>query len=505
MESSIKSKSVIPRRLREASARLAQPRAPFIVAFASVCLCAAGLALGIGPWQLWVGAELLYVVAIAFNNIPAAVGILIAISPYNSAIRWVAGEGAFIRGVRDVISYVIFAVFLQRYGDRTKQRTHSTIALFFVCWCVLVQILNSSGLLAGVLGLRELVQFFLLFPVVVALVSEEDRSSAEGLLGVIVLTAGVMSFVQLANYFGIIHLPLPESEELVRRYGEQEILRMIPIVEISPSGLAVYMVSASMIVIARFMETRQVPWFWVPCLAGALSCTWLSMSHSGVVALLVGLGVIAFCGKRPGLSFILLVVVFVASFPILFGETSFTEKNTAEYSKVLVSGWQSDLNTAFAHPVFGMGASPAGYLAGVLESEFQTIGDGGWALLACQVGIPVAALMFGWAVSIMGIAAWNLKTEATAPASSGRWVPLGALAAAVVYFVNAHGVPWYRVGADVNFVVLAGILVALGQPKLLGSAKPLRKVPRSVLNGRVPAAVAAAGGPKEGTRTPEIG
>ena len=452
---------------RPGLAKLASGNAPYIAAFASVCLCAAGLIFRAGPWQLWVGLEFIFTAAIAFKSIPAAVGILILISPYNSIIRSVAGDGAFVRGFRDLLSYLIFAVFWLQCAGRVRNRTHSSIALLFVGWCVLVQIVNSHGLTASLLGVRQLVQFFLLFPIVVAVVSEQGRRCAANLLGVIVVTAGVMSLVQLANHFEYIHLPIAEGEggSLLRNFQGRELVRMIPIVEISPSGLAIYMISASVIVIARIIETRRAPLLWIGCLAGPLVCAVLSLSHTCFVATLVGLGVVAFCGKRQGLGYVMLGAVFVVSLPTLFGNASLTGKNTADYSMVFIHGWKADLNLAFSHPLFGAGASPGGYLAELLGSDTTTIGDGGWALLARQVGIPMGAMMFCWAVSIMWIGAWNLKTDATAQAGSQSWMLLGALAAAAVYFVNAHGVPWYRVGADVNFIVLAGILAGLTSSK----------------------------------------
>jgi hypothetical protein len=200
------------------------------------------------------------------------------------------------------------------------------------------------------------------------------------------------------------------------------------------------------------------------------------------VALLAGLGVIALCGKRKMLGAAILGVVLLAFLPIMFGKSSFTDETTAEYSQTFTKLWGDSLNTALAHPIFGTGAAPAGYLAELVEGEAHSIGDGGWALFACQVGIPMAAVMLVWAVSIMLNAARGLRTDTTSPASTPRWVPLAALAGASAYFINAHGVPWYRVGADVNFVVLAGILVAVGQPALLGSAKLLRKGRGSALN-----------------------
>src|ERR1035437_756847 len=236
---------------------------------------------------------------------------------------------------------------------------------------------------------------------------------------------------------------------------------MIPIWEVSPSGLAIYMVSAGLIVIARFMETRRVPLLWWPCLVGSLSCAGLSLSNIGVVALLGGWGVVAFCGRKKPPAAVLLGVAFVACLPILFGKSSFTDKTTAEYSETFAKLWENSLKTALAHPIFGTGAAPTGYLAELVEGEAQSIGDGGWALFACRVGIPVAAGMLVWALSIMLNAVRGLMIETISPASAPRWVSLGALAAASAYFINAHGVPWYRVGADVNFVVLAGILVAL--------------------------------------------
>src|ERR1035437_10844868 len=120
MESSIKSKPVKPGRPKKALAPLVRARAPFIVAFASVCLCAAGLALNFGPWQVWMGAELLLVTALAFQSIPAAIAVLIAMSPYNSAIRWVAGDSSLVRGLRDVMSYSIFFVFFLRDSGADK-------------------------------------------------------------------------------------------------------------------------------------------------------------------------------------------------------------------------------------------------------------------------------------------------------------------------------------------------------------------------------------------------
>jgi len=464
MESSIKSKLATPRRPKEAPARVARARGPFVFALAWICVCAAGLAMNFGEWQIWMGVALVLVTAVAFQSIPAAIAVLIAISPYNSAIRWVAGDSSLVRGLRDVMSYIIFLVFFLRYWGRGQTKTHAWIVLYFVGWCVLVQLINSSSLLVGALGLRQLVQFFLLFPVIVAVLQGSERSGAEDLLGVIVLTAGVLSVVEFANHFGYIELPLPESELLVRKLWDVETLRMIPIWEVSPSGLAIYMVSASLIVVARFMETGRVPMLWWPCLGGALACAGLSLSLSGVVALLVGLAVIAFCGKRKMLAAVILGVALLAFLPILFGKSSFTDQTTAERGETFAKLWASDLKTALAHPIFGTGAAPTGYLAELVEGEAHSIGDGGWALFACQVGIPVAAVMLLWAVSIMLNAVQGLRTGTSSPASSPRWVPLGALAAASAYFINAHGVPWYRVGADVNFVVLVGILAALTQP-----------------------------------------
>ena len=439
----------MPRRPQKALASQVRARAPFIVAFASVCVCAAGLALDIGPWEVWLGAELLLVTAIAFQSIPAAIAVLIAMSPYNSALRWVAGDSSLVRGLRDVMSYSIFAVFFLRYMGKGQTKTPSWIVLYFVAWCVLVQLINSSSLLVGALGLRQLVQFFLLFPVIVAVLQGSERSGAEDLLGVIVLTAGALSVVQFANHFGYIQLPLPESEQLVRKLWDVETLRMIPIWEVAPSGLAIYMVSAALIVVARFMETGRVPVLWWPCLAGALACAWLSLSHSGVVAVLAGLGVIALCGKRKMLSAAILGVSLLAFIPILFGKSSFTDQTTAEYSETFTKLWASSLNAALAHPIFGTGAAPAGYLAELVGGEATSIGDGGWPLFACQVGIPAAAAMLVWALSILYNSARGLRADTTSPAGTPRWVPLAALAAASVYFINAHGVPWYRVGADV--------------------------------------------------------
>lgn len=439
-------------------------RVPFILAFGSVCLCAAGLAWGIGPWQVWMGAELLLVTAIAFQSIPAAIAVLIAISPYNSAIRLVAGDAAVVRGLRDVMSYSIFAVFFLRYWGKGQTKTHSWLVLLFVGWCVLVQLINSSNLLVGALGLRQLVQFFLLFPVIVAVLQGSDSSSAEDLLEVIVFTAGVLSVVQFANHFGSIQLPLPESERLLRKLGDIDVPRMVPIWEVSPSGLAIYMASAALIVIARLMETGRVPMLWWPCLAGALACAWLTLSHSGVLALVVGLGVIALCGRRRLLATAMFGVALLAFLPIVFGTSSFTDESTAVYSTRFAKLWLHNLDLALAHPVFGTGAAPTGYLAKLVEGEAHSIGDGGWPLLARQVGIPVAAVMLVWALTIMYNAARGLRAGTVAPASSHRWVLMAALAASSVYFVNAHGVPWYRVGADVNFIVLLGILSALAVP-----------------------------------------
>jgi hypothetical protein len=439
-------------------------RAPCLIALTSVCLCAAALASQFGPWQVWMGAELVLVTAIAFQSIPAAIAVLIAISPYNSAIRWVAGDSTLIRGLRDVMSYAIFAVFLYRYWGQGRTEKHSWVVLYFAGWCVLVQVINETGLLVGVLGLRQLVQFFLLFPVIVAVLKGSERSSAEDLLEVIVITAGVLSVVQFANHLGYIHLPLPESEELSRKLWDVDVPRMIPIWEVSPSGLAIYMVSGALIVIARFVETGRVPALWWPCMAGSLASAWLTLSHSGVVAMVVGLGVIATCSRKRTLGAAILGVAVVAFLPILFGKSSFTDENTAEYSTTFAKLWAESLQSALAHPIFGIGAAPAGYLAELVEGEAHTIGDGGWPLFACQVGIPMAAIMLLWALSILWNAARGLMAKTSSSASTTRWVLLAALASASVYFVNAHGVPWYRVGADVNFIVLIAILAALTQP-----------------------------------------
>jgi hypothetical protein len=495
MELSVKSKPVVQERTRKAPARVVRGRGPFIFALASVGVCAAGLALNLGQWQVWMGLALVLVTAIAFQSIPAAIAVLIAISPYNSAIRWVAGDTSLVRGLRDVMSYIIFAVFFLRYWGKGRTKTHSWIVLYFVGWCVLVQFINSTSLLASALGLRQLVQFFLLFPVVVAVLQGSERSGAEDLLDMIVLTAGILSVVEFANHFGYITLPLPESEELLRKLWDVELPRMIPIWEVSPSGLAIYMVSASLIVIARFMETGRVPILWWPCLAGALACAGLSLSHSGVLALLVGLGVIMLCGQRKMLAAAILGVALLAFLPIMFGKSSFTDETTVDYSQTFAKLWRASLNTALAHPLFGTGAVPTGYLSELVEGEAHSIGDGGWALLACQVGIPVATAMLLWALSIMLNAVRGLRTETTSPASSPRWVSLGALAAASAYFVNAHGVPWYRVGADVNFVVLVGILTALAQPQK-GSVRLLTgKLRRPARKTGAGVAAAPAGAP----------
>ena len=285
-------------------------------------------------------------------------------------------------------------------------------------------------------------QLFLLFPVIVAVLQRSECSGAEDLLEVIVITAGVLSLVQFANHFGYVQLPLPEGEELLRNLGGVDVPRMLPIWEVSPSGLAIYMVSAALIVVARLMETGRVPVLWWPCLVGALLCAGLSLSHSGVVALLLGIGIIAVCGRRKMLSAAILGLALLASLPILFGKSSFTDATTAEYSQTFTKIWAENLNTAFAHPIFGTGAAPSGYLAGLVEGEEHSIGDGGWALFACQIGIPVAAGMLVWALSIMLNAVRGLRVDTTSPGSAPRWVPLAALAAASVYFINAHGVPW---------------------------------------------------------------
>ena len=496
MDSSIKSKLAVPKRPQKAPAPQVRSRTPFIVAFASVCVCAAGLALNIGQWQVWLGGEFLLVTALAFQSIPAAIAVLIAMSPYNSAIRWVADDTSLVRGLRDVMSYSIFAVFFLRYMGKGQAKTHSRIVLYFVAWCVVVQLINSSSLLIGALGLRQLVQFFLLFPVIVTVLKGSERSGAEDLLEVVVLTAGALSAVQFAQKFGYIHLPMPESEALLRRLWDVDVPRMIPIWEVSSSGLAIYMISAGMIVIARFMETGRVPLLWWPCLAGAIACAGLSLSHSGVLAVLVGLGIIAVCGRRKTLGIAIVGLALLAFLPILFGKSSFTDETTAEYSQVFAKLYTSSINTALAHPIFGTGAAPAGYLAELVGGEAGSIGDGGWPLFACQVGIPAAVVMLFWALSILLNAARGLWADTTSPAATPRWIPLAALAAASVYFVNAHGVPWYRVGADVNFVVLVGILAALTQPaagnvrSLVGK---LRRPP--VPKVAAPVVVAPAGTP----------
>jgi hypothetical protein len=464
MESNTKSNSTRSRRLRDVPDRFVRSRAPYLIALVSLCLCAAALATDFGPWQVWMGAELVLVTAVAFQSIPAAIAVLIAISPYNSAIRWVAGDSALIRGLRDVMSYLIFAVFLYRYWGQGRTQKHSWIVFYFAGWCIFVQLINQSSLLVGALGLRQLVQFFLLFPVIVAVLQGSERSSAEDLLEVIVITAGVLSVVQFANHLGYIHLPLPESEEMSRKLWDVDVPRLIPIWEVSPSGLAIYMVAAALIVIARFVETGGVPALWWPCLAGSLACAWLTLSHSGVVAMVVGLGVIAACSRKRTFGAAILGVAVVAFLPILFGKSSFTDENTAEYSTTFAKLWAQSLQSALTHPIFGTGASPAGYLADLLDSESRTIGDGGWPLFACQVGIPMAAVMLIWAASILWNAARGLMAKTSSSARATRWVLLGALASACVYFVNAHGVPWYRVGADVNFIVLVAILAALTQP-----------------------------------------
>ena len=493
MESSSKSKPVKPGRPQKAPAPLARTQGPFIVALASVCLCAAGLTFHFGQWQLWMGLELLLVTAIAFQSIPAAIGVLIAMSPYNAAIRWVADDTALVRGLRDVMSYSIFAVFFLRYWGKGKTKAHSSVVLYFVGWCVLVQLINGSSLLVGALGLRQLVQFFLLFPVIVAVLQGSERSGADDLLGVIVLTAGALSVVQFAQHLGYIHLPLPESEEILRRLGDVDVPRMVPIWEVSPSGLAIYMVSAAMIVIARFIETGRVPGLWWPCLAGTLACAWLSLSHSGVVAVCVGLSVIALCSRNKTLATVVLGVAILAFLPILFGKSSFTDETTAEYSQTFAKLYASSLSNAWIHPIFGTGAAPAGYLAELVGGEASSIGDGGWPLFACQVGIPAAAVMLLWALSILFHTARELRARITPAESGPRWVSLAALAAASVYFVNAHGVPWYRVGADVNFIVLVGILAALAKPAA-GNVRSLAAKPRRPAPEVAPQVVVASAG-----------
>lgn len=437
-----------------------------IIAVISTCICAAGLAFETGPWQLWIGAILLLVCSIAYENIPAAVAVLITIGPFNDAIRWHT-DNALILGIRDIFSYIIFFVFYIRYRGRFQLCGHSAIAVFFVIWCVFVQSINMTGFVVGALGLRSLVQFFLLFPVVVIVVSESGVKAASDLLGVIVITAGILSVVQLLNHFGYIKLLLPESEVLIRNFGGGNLPRMIPILKISSSGLAIYMVSASLIVFARLLETGKVPFIWLPCLCGSLACAGLTLSHSGLVALLVGIATLCLCSNKRKLAAIILAGAFFLFLPVLFGNSSFTDKNTSEYSATFFKLWEDNLKLAMANPVFGTGAVPAGYLAEVIEGEQHSNGDGGWAMFACQVGIPMAAIMLGWALGIVGVAIWTLRTNEYL-SKRRRWVLAATLVATVVYFVNAHGVPWYRVGADVNFIVLAAILIGLSRPGFFG-------------------------------------
>ena len=58
-------------------------------------------------------------------------------------------------------------------------------------------------------------------------------------------------------------------------------------------------------------------------------------------------------------------------------------------------------NTALAHPIFGTGAPETGCLAELVEGEAHSMGDGGCALFAGQVGIPVAMDTLLLALSIM--------------------------------------------------------------------------------------------------------
>ena len=82
---------------------------------------------------------------------------------------------------------------------------------------------------------------------------------------------------------------------------------------------------------------------------------------------------------------------------------------------------------------------------------------------------------------------------AGARGEADRWIKLAALAACAVYFVNAHGVPWYRVGADINFTVLASILVALcAKPQLASVGRAgLRRLAEGVRGRRAGTAGAA--------------
>jgi hypothetical protein len=468
-----------------------QEKAAITAVFVTLSVCAGGLLFRFGSWQIWVGTLLALTALVAFRSIGAAIAILIAISPYNLALRWVeADTPLIIRGLRDLISYMIFAIFWVRYAGRSQSRGHTTAALVFVGWCILVTAVNFQGMREAILGLRQLVQFFLLFPVVVVIASERDSKAAENLLSVIVITVGILSVVQLLLYKGYFELPLREADqpgELLRYVGGEQVARMIPIWEISPSGLAIYMVSATLIGIARFVETGRVPLLWLPCLAGAMICAWLTLSHSAILAFLLGCGIIALLGKKKWFAFIF-AALFAACWPILFGGRSFTDKTTAEYSATFLRMWESDLQTALAHPIFGTGAAPAGYLADLVGSEVRTVGDGGWALFACQVGIPAAAVMLVWAVSILGVAGGSLMKRHAGQADPQPWVRLAALVAAAAYFVNAHGVPWYRVGADVNFIVLTGILTALAPTGLVVSRKLARKPRRATSKGALPAA-----------------
>ena len=438
---------------------------PFLAAFALVCICAAGTYFDAGPWQIWVGIAILSVVLIAFVSIPAAIAVLIVFSPYNSLIRQVAGDSILIRGLRDLMSYVILAVFFVKFSGKSRTRAHSTVAWLFIFWCVVVQLIqfiHSGSPLIGILGLRALVGFFLFFPVLVAVLSlsENGVADAEGLLGTIVFTAGVVAVIQLANHFNLIHIPIEfsdEQETLIRNLGGNDFTRMNPIWEVSPSGLAIYLISATMIIIARFAETGKVPILWLPCLAGNLACAFLTLSHATIVSFLLGLGVISICIRRKVLGGVVLMAVTLAAMPILFGNNSFSEKNTAEYSVSFFKIWAASWASALSHPIFGTGAAPSGYLAELAQGEAHSIGDGGWAMFASQVGIPFTIVMLWWSLSILVKSGHTLIGDNSADGSK-RWVLLGALSGAAVYFANAHGVPWYRVGADVNFIVLVAIL-----------------------------------------------
>ena len=427
-----------------------------------VGLCAVGLILKAGPWHFWVGGLMAWTFFVACDNVAAAICMLILVSPFNQAIRWVCEDSLLVRPWRDLIVYGLVACFMLS-RRRLDRHVHSVAAMAFIAWCILLQFIHAEAPLHGVLAFRQLTAYAILFPVTVAVCLTDKGRAVESLLTALVSASGVICTIQLAAYFGVLRLPMDVSpDELLRPIGVHQISRMMAIQTGSPSGLAIYALSASMIAFARLVCTGRMPRLWWACVAVSLTCAFLTASHSALVGMLLGWSVIALFTARRWATLVWAAGAALAAWP-LFVIATLTGKTTFEYAMVFLTWARQDFVRALDHFFLGAGVVPTGYLSRLVQDGQRSLCDGGWGLLALQVGIPAALMMVLWCVTAYVLPALSLYQRRR----SGRggwlmsWYGIAAFAGGIIYFVNAHGVPWSRPGADVNFFVLTSILLSL--------------------------------------------